>query len=153
MRALPYGLPSEPTVESMLLEARGTSSTKHLFLAQVLARRFPETEPALIHRVYWLDRALARELFGQAIAETVPAAGFADVHRYVTIALGGGRISLDATVAGLPWDGRSALALACGPGRDFPATADPDAEQSALEREHCDPTAREAFLSALRAGS
>jgi hypothetical protein len=153
VRALPHGLPSENTVESMLLEARGTCSTKHLFLAQALARRFPETEPALVHRVYRLDRARANGLFGGAIAETVPSEGFIDVHRYLTIALRGRRVSLDATLPGPPWDGRSPLALACGPGRDLAAGAEPDAQMRALETEYCEATLREPFLAALAAPS
>jgi len=153
VRALPYGLPSENTVESMLLEARGTSATKNLFLAQVLAQRFPQTEPALVHRVYQLDRTLALELFGQAIAETLPSEGLIDVHRYVTVTLEGRRVSLDATVTGPHWDGRSPLPPVCGPGRDFPASSDPDAELEALERKHCDAAARKPFLAAQRDAS
>ncbi|MGH2864349.1 MAG: hypothetical protein ACRDJX_03775, partial [Solirubrobacteraceae bacterium] len=142
MRALPYGLPSEPTVESMLLEARGTSAGKHLFLAQVLAQRFAQTEPALVHRVHRLNRARALELFGAAIAETIPEEGLLDVHRYLTIELAGRRVALDVTTGpGAPWDGHSPLALACCPGRDYPAGPDPDAELLALEREHCDEAA------------
>lgn len=151
VRALPHGLPSDPTVEGMLLEARGTSAGKHLFLAQVLAQRFAETEPALVHRVYRLDHARASELFGAAIAETVPSEGLVDVHRYLTIALQGNRITIDASVPGPGWDGQSSLALACGPGQDFPAGTDPDAEMRALEAEHCDGTARAPFLAALAA--
>jgi hypothetical protein len=41
VRALPHGRPSDRTVEGMLRERRGTCSTKHLFLAGVLAERFP----------------------------------------------------------------------------------------------------------------
>jgi hypothetical protein len=151
MRALPYGLPSEPTVESMLLQARGTSAGKHLFLAQVLAQRFSQTEPALVHRVHRLDRARAHALFGAAIAATVPQGGLVDVHRYLTIALDGQRVELDVTLPGEPWDGRSPLALVCGPGRDYPAGPDPDADLQALEREHCDAVARAPFLAALAA--
>jgi hypothetical protein len=151
MRAMPFGLPSEPTVERMLLEARGTSAAKHLFLAQVLAQRFPVAEPMLVHRVYRLNRTRALELFGQEIAETVPDEGLVDVHRYLTIAVEGKRVSLDVTVAGALWDGRSALPLACGHGGDFPAGADPDAEMTALEAEHCDAAARAPFLAALAA--
>ncbi len=154
MRAMPHGLPSEPTVESMLLQARGTSAAKHLFLAQVLQQRFAQTEPAIVHRVYRLDRARARELFGATIAETIPAEGLVDVHRYLTLALDGRRIELDVTLPGEPWDGRSPLALACGHGRDYPAGADPDADLGALERDHCDAPARAPFLAALaRAGA
>jgi len=151
MRAVPHAPPSEPTVESMLREARGTSTTKHLFLAQMLAARFPESEPAIVHRVYRLDRDRAHALFGPAIAETVPAGGLIDVHRYLAVTLHGDRISLDATVPGPPWDGISPLPIACGPGRDFPAGADPDAEKQALESEHCDVAARDRFLAALAA--
>jgi hypothetical protein len=149
MRALPYGLPSEPTVERMLLEARGTSAAKHLFLAQVLTHRLAASEPLIVHRVHRLERARARELFGAAIAETLPEDGLVDVHRYLTIALDGRRIELDVTVPGEPWDGRSPLALACGAGRDYPAGPDPDADMRALEREHCDTVARAPFLAAL----
>jgi hypothetical protein len=153
VRALPHGLPSERTVDGMLREGRGTCTAKHLFLAQVLAQRFPETEPALVHRVYRLDRARALELFGPAVAGTVPTDGLIDVHRYLTITLEGRRITLDVTLPGPPWDGRSPLALACGPGQDFPVGADPEAEKLALEGEHCDAAAREPFLAALAAAA
>jgi hypothetical protein len=151
MRAMPYGLPSERTVESMLLEARGTSATKHLFLGQVLAQRFPMTEPVLVHRVFRLEHERALELFGPAIAATVPDEGLIDVHRYLSIAVEGQRVSLDVTVPGEPWDERSALEPVCGPGQDFLARADPDAGMAALEEEHCDARARMAFLAALAA--
>src|SRR5271155_2815444 len=55
VRALPYGRPSDRTVAGMLRERRGTCSTKHLFLAEALAERFPETDPLIVHRVYTLD--------------------------------------------------------------------------------------------------
>jgi hypothetical protein len=153
VRALPYGRPRENTVDGMLSEGRGTGSAKHLFLAQVLAQRFPQTEPALVHRVYELDRARALELFGTAIAETVPDGGMIDVHRYLTITLEGRRIALDATLPGPPWDGRSPLPLACGPGHDHPAGADPDTDERALEAEHCDAQARAPFIAAQRAAA
>lgn len=153
VRAMPYGLPSDRTVEGSLLEARGTSATKHLLLAQLLAKRAPETQPALVHRVYRLDRDRALELFGAAIGATVPSEGLVDVHRYLTIAVDGQRISVDATVTGPAWDGRTSLEPVCGPGSDFPAGADPDADMSALEAEHCDVTARAPFLEALAAAN
>jgi hypothetical protein len=68
VRSLDYGRPSDRSVESMLRERRGTCSTKHLYLAQALAERFPETEPKIVHRVYRLDRGRARELFGERVA-------------------------------------------------------------------------------------
>jgi hypothetical protein len=151
VRALPYGLPSEPTVESMLLEARGTSAGKHLFLAQALAQRFPQTQPVLMHRVYRLERDRAVELFGAGVAAAIPADGLTDVHRYVSIAAQGRRIDLDVTLAGAPWDGHSPLALACGEGEDIIAGPDPDAEMIALEQERCDASARAPFLAVLAA--
>jgi hypothetical protein len=152
VRALPYGRPSDRTVAGMLREHRGTCSTKHLFLADVLAERFPETAPMIVHRVYTLDRARARDLFGAAVAERMPDRGLVDVHRYITIALDGQRIEIDATFPGPAWDGRSPLALACGPGQDYPAGDDPDAEKQALEQQHCDPAVREPFIAALAQG-
>ena len=149
VRALPRGLPSEPTVESMLLEARGTSAAKHLYLGQILAQRFPETEPALVHRVYRLDRSRALELYGPVVAETVPADGLVDVHRYLAVTLDERRVSLDATAPGALWDGHAELEPACGPGSDFAAGADPDGAMRALERGHCDAAARAPFLAAL----
>jgi hypothetical protein len=133
----------------MLRVRRGTCSTKHLFLARVLSERFPETEPLIVHRVYTLDRAHAHELFGAAIAEVVPEHGLVDVHRYITVTLGGRRVELDATFPRLAWDGRSSLPLACGPGDDHPAGDDPDAEKQALEQQYCDPAVREPFIAAL----
>lgn len=149
VRALPYGRPAGRTVEGMLRERRGTCSTKHLFLARRLAERFPETEPQIVHRVYTVDRARAQELFGVEAATAVPDGGLVDVHRYLTVVLGGQRVQIDATFPGAAWDGRSPLPLACGPGEDRPAGDDPDAEKRALEEEHCDPTVREPFVAAL----
>jgi hypothetical protein len=153
VRAIPFGLPGGGSVEGMLLEARGTSAAKHLFLAQVLAKRHPATQPALVHRVYRLLRARAQELFGEAIAEAVPDDGLMDVHRYLTIVAGGRRVSIDATLPGPAWDGLTPMEPLCGPGRDFPAGADPDAELATLEREHCESPMRARFLAALGVNS
>jgi hypothetical protein len=149
VRALPYGRPSDRTVDAMLRERRGTCSTKHLYLATVLAERFPETDPIIIHRVYLLDRVLAREMFGAAVAEAVPPGGLIDVHRYLMVITDGQRVTVDVTFPGPAWDGRSPLPLACGEGRDYQAGENPDAEKGALERQHCDPHVREPFIAAL----
>lgn len=133
----------------MLRERRGTCSPKHLFLARMLTKRFPETRPLIIHRVYTLDRTRTRELFGADVAESIPAEGLLDVHRYLTIDLDGQRIEIDATFPGPAWDGHSSLPLACGPGRDYPSSGDPDAEKRALEVAHCDPAMRERFIAVL----
>jgi orotate phosphoribosyltransferase len=153
VRALPYGRSRERTVEGMLRDGCGTCSTKHLFLARTLAERFPEAGPWIMHRVYTLDREQARELFGAEIADVVPDEGLVDVHRYITILIDGERVEIDATFLGEVWDGRSSLPLACGPGRDYPAGFDPDAEKTALEEQHCDPRVREPFIAALTSTS
>jgi hypothetical protein len=149
VRALPYGRPSDRTVAGMLREGRGTCSTKHLHLARVLAERFPETEPLIVHRVYTLDRDAARARFGDRAALAVPPGGLTDVHRYLTAVVGGRRITIDATFPGEPWDGSSPMQLACGPGEDHPAGPDADADKRALEARHCDPAVREPFIAAL----
>lgn len=150
VRTLPYGRPSERTVEGMLRERRGTCSTKHLFLAQRLVEWFPETEPLVVHRVYRLDRASARQRYGEQVARNVPKdSGLVDVHRYLTILLDGQRVAIDATFPGAAWDGGSALLLACGAGDDYPASEDPDADKRTLETKHCDPAIRERFIAAL----
>lgn len=154
VRALPYGRPSDRTVEGMLREHRGTCSTKHLFLASALAERFPATEPLIVHRVYRLDHATAKERYGEQVARAVPEdGGLVDVHRYLTIRVGKKRIAIDATFPGPRWDGRSPLPLACGPGDDHLASENPDVDKQLLEREHCDPTIREPFITALTAAS
>ena len=149
VRAIPYGRPSERTVDGMLRDRRGTCSTKHLFLARAVAERFPDTEPEIVHRVHRIERADARRLFGDGASKAVPTNGLVDVHRYLTANVEGRRIILDATFSGPPWDGRSPLPLACGPGPDVVAVSDPDAEKRALEAKHCDPKVREPFIAAL----
>ncbi len=149
VRDLPYGRPSVRTVEGMLRERRGTCSTKHLFLAQALADRFPDTQPRIVHRVYWLDPIRTRELYGDEVAKVVPDAGLTDVHRFLTVVLGSRRVELDATFSGEPWDGRSALPPSCGPGTDYLAGEHPDADKRALETANCDPLIREPFIAAL----
>jgi adenylate cyclase class IV len=149
VRAVPYGRPSDRTIEGMLREQRGTCSTKHLYLAQELRQRFPATEPQIVHRVYKLDRDDAERLFGPRVAETIPPTGLVDVHRYLTINLEGQQISVDATFPGKSWDGYSSMPLACGPGTDIPSTGEPDHHKQNLEADHCDPAIREPFIAAL----
>jgi hypothetical protein len=149
VRDLPYGRSRDRSVLGMLRERRGTCSTKHLFLAQALAERFSETDPRIVHRVYRLNPSRARELYGVEVAKVVPEAGLTDVHRFLTVVIGGRRVELDATFPGEPWDGRSALAPSCGPGTDYFAGEDPDAEKRALETANCDPLTREPFIATL----
>ncbi len=149
VRSLAYGRPSDRSVGAMWREGRGTCSPKHLFLAEALRERFPETEPRIVHRVYRLGRAEVAARFGADVAAVVSRDGLVDVHRYLTAVVAGSRIEIDATFPGEPWDGRSPLPLACGPGDDYSAGDDPDAEKRALEAEHCDPAVREPFIAAL----
>jgi orotate phosphoribosyltransferase len=151
VRALPYGRPSDRTVEGMLRERRGTCSTKHLFLAARLREAFPDSNPEIVHRVYRLDREDAARRFNAAVADAVPAEGLIDVHRYLTIAVDGQRVTLDATFPGKPWDGRSCMRLACGQGDDFPAGEDPDRDKRALQEQYCERVVRELFIAALAA--
>jgi ubiquinone/menaquinone biosynthesis C-methylase UbiE len=151
MRAIPHGAPSAPTAECMLREARGTAAGKHLFLAQLLAHRFPELQPTIVHRVYRLARQDAERWFGAEVAQAIPPEGMVDVHRYLTITLEGRPVTLDVTIAGAPWDGQTSLPLICAEGEDHPAGPDPDADLRQLEAEHCEEKARAPFLAALTA--
>ncbi len=149
VRAIPYGRPSERSVAAMLREGRGTCSAKHAYLRDLLAERFPESDPWIVHRVYRIEREGARARFGPGAARAVPDGGLVDVHRYLTAVVEGRRIPIDATFPGAPWDGRSPMPLACGDGDDHPAGADPDADKRRLEAAHCDPAVREPFIAAL----
>ena len=150
LRAMPYERPSVRDVPTTLAEWRGTCSTKHALLRDVIERRWPEFEPQTVHRIYRIGHGAAFALYGPEVADTVPRGGLTDVHRYVTIDQGGGRIDLDVTFAtGVPWDGRSSMMLAAGDGDDIIAGADPDADKQRLELEHVDPAVREPFITAL----
>jgi hypothetical protein len=149
VRSFEYGRPSDRSVEAMLRERRGTCSAKHRFLARRLDEDFPDLEPRIVHRVYRVDRERARRDFGDRAAAVVPPEGLVDVHRYLTIELNGRRAIIDATFPGPPWDGRSDLPLACGPGVDHPSEGDPDREKRALEERYCDPVLRDQFIEAL----
>jgi hypothetical protein len=150
VRALPYGRPSDRSVEGMWRERRGTCSTKHAWLLRELRARFPSAAPQLIHRVYRIDREHARTRFGEAAARTVPDDGLLDVHRYLTLAVGERRVIVDATFPGAPpWDGVTSMALACGDGEDHVAGEDCETDKRRLEAIYCDPSVREPFIAAL----
>jgi hypothetical protein len=149
-QAIPYGRPSSRTPEGVIGDWKGTCSTKHALLAQIIGERWPHLRPRLIHRVYRADRASVLSRYGRLAASTVPEAGLTDVHRYLVITVGGQDVIIDITFPGdPPWDGQSSMRLACGEGQDFPAGDDPAADKAALEAAHCDPQAREPFIAAL----
>jgi hypothetical protein len=150
VRALPYGRPSDRSVDGMWRERRGTCSTKHAWLWRELRTRAATTEPQIVHRVYRVDRERARALFDDAAACAVPDAGLVDVHRYLTLVVAGARVIVDATFAGEPaWDGATSMALACGDGDDYVASEDFDGDKRRLEAAHCDARVREPFIAAL----
>jgi hypothetical protein len=154
VQAIPYGRPRERTPDGVLADWVGTCSTKHALLAGLIGERWPDLNPRLVHRVYRADRAMVRQRFGEIPAAAVPDGGLVDVHRYLILTRAGRDVIIDATFpADPPWDGRSDMPLACGPGRDYPAGADPAASKAALESAHCDPDVREPFIAALSARS
>jgi hypothetical protein len=154
VQAIPYGRPGTRTAEGVISEWKGTCSTKHALLAQLLRERWPELRPRLVHRVYRVSRGSVLLGHGPDAARAVPEAGLTDVHRYLVITLAGREVIIDITFpAGPPWDGHRSMGLACGDGRDFPAGADPDADKAALEASYCDPLVREPFIAALARAS
>ncbi|MGH3392422.1 MAG: hypothetical protein ACRDOO_26430 [Actinomadura sp.] len=150
VQAIPYGRPRDRTAAGVLADWVGTCSTKHALLSELIGERWPVLNPRLVHRVYRVERPMARERFGEVPAATVPDGGLIDVHRYLIITHGRRDVVIDVTFpSDQPWDGRSDMPLACGPGRDHPAGADPAADKAALEAVNCDPRVREPFIAAL----
>jgi hypothetical protein len=150
VQAIPYGRPRSRTPDGVIREWRGTCSTKHALLAQLVRERWPDLRPRLVHRVYRATRASVRRQHGPDAAAAVPDGGLTDVHRYLVITLAGRELVIDITFpADPPWDGHRSMRLACGDGQDFAAGADPDADKAALEARHCDPLVRESFIAAL----
>jgi hypothetical protein len=154
VQAVPYGRPGARTAEGVIGEWKGTCSTKHALLAQLLGERWPELQPRLVHRVYRVSRSSVLQRYGGGAAGAVPEGGLTDVHRYLVIILAGQEVRIDITFpGGQAWDGRRSMRLACGDGHDFPAGDDPDAEKAALEASYCDPQVREPFIASLALAS
>jgi hypothetical protein len=149
VRAIPYGRNDDRTPAGVLAEGRGTCSTKHMLLAELLSER-PELDLRFVHRVYRIDVDGARALFGDRAAAAVPPEGLMDVHTYVTVVIDGRRTVLDVTFPSeVVWDGVSDMPLACGDGEDFAAGDDPWGLKNELILRHCDFDAREPFIAAL----
>jgi hypothetical protein len=154
VQAIPYGRPGARTAEGVIEEWKGTCSTKHALLAQLLGERWPELQPRLVHRVYRVSRRSALQRYGGGPAGAVPEGGLTDVHRYLVMILAGQEVTIDITFPGdQAWDGHRSMCLACGDGHDFPAGDDPDAEKAALEATYCDPRVREPFIASLALAS
>ena len=121
VHAISYGRPGSRTPEGVIGEWKGTCSTKHALLAQLLAERWPGLCPRLVHRVYRADCTAVLQRHGAEAATAVPEGGLADVHRYLVITVAGQHVIIDITFPGDPvWDGRGSMRLACGEGQDFP---------------------------------
>jgi hypothetical protein len=149
VRAVPFGRPADLSPAGVIEEWKGTCSTKHALLAELLESR-PAFDLQLVHRVYRVTPNLARERFGASAAATVPDEGLMDVHTYATVLIDGRRVAIDVTFPSpTVWDGRSDMELACGPGDDVAASDDPWTQKAELVREHCDPDVREPFIAAL----
>jgi hypothetical protein len=154
VQAIPYGRPGSRTAEGVIAEWKGTCSTKHALLAQLLRERWPELRPRLVHRVYRVSRGSVFQRYGTDAAAAVPEGGLTDVHRYLVLTLAGQNVTIDITFpADQPWDGHRSMYLACGDGPDSAAGDDPDADKAALEASYCDPLLREPFIAALTLAS
>jgi hypothetical protein len=115
VRELPYGRPSDRTVEGMLREDHGICSTKHLFLARGVGTAVRGPNRGSSPRLH-AGPGDALQRYGEAVAEAVPPAGIVAVHRYLTARIGGRRVMIDATFPSrAQWDGISSMPLASGP--------------------------------------
>jgi hypothetical protein len=122
VQAIPYGRPGARTAEGVIGEWKGTCSTKHTLLAQLLREQWPELQPRLVHRVYRVSRRSVLRRYGGGAAGAVPEDGLTDVTRYLVIILAGQEVTIDITFPGdQAWDGHRSMCLAHGDGHDFPA--------------------------------
>ncbi len=148
VKELPYGRNDDRSPDGVVTEWRGTCSTKHDLLGELLGGR-PEFDYRLVHRVYRVDRAAAAEMFGEDASRFVPEEGLVDVHTYATVLVRDERVVIDVTFPGGLWDGQSDMRLACGEGDDYPASDDPWTQKAELVERFCDPRVREPFIASL----
>ena len=85
VQAIPYGRPGSRTAEGVISEWKGTCSTKHALLAQLIRERRPDLRLGLVHRVYRVSRGSVIERHGADAASAVPDGGLTDVHRYLVM--------------------------------------------------------------------
>jgi hypothetical protein len=149
---IPYGRNHDRSARGVIAEGRGTCSTKHLLLAQIVDERWPELHPTLWHRVYRVTPALAAARWGSAVARLVPVAGLVDVHTFAVLTLDGRATQVDVTFPLDDWDGVADIPLASGDGDDYAGGPDALAAKALLVEEHCDPAVREPFIAALSTG-
>lgn len=148
--AIPYGRAAGKDPTDVVVSWRGTCSNKHSLLRALLAEGWPELEADTWHRVYRVDRRLAREIFGARAAAAVPESGLVDVHTYLTVEVGVEPVRVDATFAlREPWTGDDHMQLRCGEGFDVRGGRFPNRTKRELVSLHCDPAIREPFIAAL----
>jgi acyl dehydratase len=148
--AIPYGRPAGKDPTDVVASWRGTCSTKHSLLCALLAEGWPELTAHTWHRVYRVDRRLAREMFGARAAAAVPESGLVDVHTYLTVTVGVEPVRVDVTFALRErWTGDGQMQLRCGEGFDVRGGRFPNRRKRELVSLHCDPTVREPFIAAL----
>lgn len=78
VQSIPYGRPTSRTPVGVVVDWRGTCSTKHALLAQLLGERWPALRPRLVHRVYRAGRADIQRRHGARVAAVVPEGGLMD---------------------------------------------------------------------------
>jgi hypothetical protein len=140
VKEIPYARPSDRSADGVVEEWRGTCSTKHALLAELLADR-PEFDLELYHRVYRVEPSM----FGEGI----PPESLVDVHTYGSLVIEGKRVLIDVTFPGEIWDGTSDMTLACGPGDDYAGGDEPWKLKAELVERFCDPSVREPFIASL----
>ena len=146
---IPYGRNHDRSARGVIAEGRGTCSTKHLLLAQIIDERWPELHPTLWHRVYRVTPSVAAARWGPSVTRVVPRDGLVDVHTFAVVTVDGRATQIDVTFPLTDWDGVADIPLACGEGDDYPGGPDPLATKTVLVQQHCDPAVREPFIAAL----
>jgi hypothetical protein len=146
---IPYGRPGIRDAIGVVDEWRGTCSTKHLLLAELVNERWPDRNVKLWHRVSCVTQEFAREHWGSQVAACVPPGGLIDVHTFATVNSAGRRIVIDITFPVAAWDGISSMNIASSAGDDYAAGDQPLQFKEQLVRDHCDPLLREPFIAAL----
>jgi hypothetical protein len=59
IRSIPYGRPADCSAAGVVSEWRGTCSTKHALLLELISARWPDLGLRVVHRVYRLTPAIA----------------------------------------------------------------------------------------------
>ncbi len=146
---IPYGRTTRRSAAAVVDEWRGTCSTKHLLLRDLVEELLPEVQIELLHRPYRVTRVLARDLWGEEASAAVPEDGLTDVHTFARVTRDGRRLIVDVTFPLHEWDGSSDIPPACGDGIDHEAGPKPLETKEALVTSNCDPAVREPFIEAL----